>query len=174
MMYYGGVRVKSDKIVAMQRALYEKFPTITVINMADVMDRIKEVADQIALVIRFVSLFAILAGTTILASSVAGTRFRRVREVVILKTLGATRARIARIFSAEFLILGSVAGLMGTLLATGFSAIVLKRLLNAELRFDWAPTVLAIVLSAVLAAAVGWLASFRILGQKPLEVLRGE
>ena len=52
----------------------------------------QEVVDQIALVIRFISAFAILAGAIILASSIAGTRFRRVREIVIFKTLGATRA----------------------------------------------------------------------------------
>ena len=72
-------------------AVYERFPTITVVNMADVLDTIQSVVDQISLVVRFISAFSILAGAVILASSVAGTRFRRIREVVILKTLGATR-----------------------------------------------------------------------------------
>jgi putative ABC transport system permease protein len=173
-VYYGAVRVKPDQVAQLQRILYERYPTVTVVNMADVVERVREVVDQIAVIVRFVSLFAIFAGATILASSVAGTRFRRVREVVILKTLGATRGRIARIFSAEFLILGTVAGLMGTLLATGFAALVLKRLLNAELRFEWPALAIAVALTAIVATGVGWLASYRILGQKPLEVLRGE
>ena len=90
--------------------VYEHFPTITVVNMAEVLDTIQSIVDQISLVVRFISFFSILAGAVILASSVAGTRFRRIREVVILKTLGATRRRIAQIFSMEFLVIGTVAG----------------------------------------------------------------
>ncbi len=116
----------------MQKAIYDRFPTITVVNMADVLDTIQSVVDQISLVVRFISGFSILAGAVILASSVAGTRFRRIREVVILKTLGATRQRIAKIFSVEFFVIGTVAGLMGGLLAGGFGWVVLNRLLKPE------------------------------------------
>ena len=173
-VYYGAVRMKPDSVAALQRMAYEQFPTVTVLNMADIIERVQEVVNQVAFVIRFISLFAILAGATILASSVAGTRFRRVREVVIFKTLGATRGRIAKIFSAEFLILGTVAGLMGSLLAIAFSMVVMKQLIKVDYRFSPLPILIAIALTALIAAAAGWLASFRILGQKPLEVLRGE
>ena len=173
-IYYGSLRVKPRAVAPLQRAVYEKLPTITVINMADVLEIVQQVVDQISLVVRFVSAFTIVAGAIILASSVAGTRFRRIREVVILKTLGATRRRVAGIFSMEFLVLGAAAGLLGSALATGFAAIVVKRLLKAEFHFDAFAAALAIVLTAVVANAAGWLASFRILGQKPLEVLRDE
>ncbi len=63
---------------------------------------------------------------------------------------------------------------MGGILATLFSGIVLKRLLNAQFQFDPKAALSAIVLTALLANASGWLASFRILRQKPLEVLREE
>ena len=119
-----------------QREAFEKFPTVTVVNIADALEIVQQVVDQIALVIRFLSAFAILAGAIILAASIAGTRFRRVREVVILKTLGATRRHVGRIFSVEFLTLGTVAGLMGGILATIFSSLVLKRLLSAHFQFD--------------------------------------
>ena len=89
-VYYGGVRMQPNAVGALQRAVFAKFPTITVVNIADALAIAQQVVDQIALVIRFLSGFAILAGAIILAASVAGTRFRRVREVVILKTLGAT------------------------------------------------------------------------------------
>ncbi|MBX9603267.1 MAG: FtsX-like permease family protein, partial [Bryobacteraceae bacterium] len=173
-MYYGGVRMRPDAVGALQRASYEKFPTVTVINIADALSMVQEVVDQIAVVIRFLSAFAILAGAVILAASVAGTRFRRVREVVILKTIGARRKQIARIFSVEFLALGAVAGLLGSLLAILFSNVVMKRLLEAELHFDVVAVLVSVAATALLANAAGWLASFRILGQKPLEVLREE
>ena len=84
----------------------------------------------------------------------AGTRFRRVREVVILKTLGATRRSAGRIFSVEFLTLGVVAGLMGALLASVFSRLLLNRLLDAKFAFDWSATLVAMVLTAAARASL--------------------
>ena len=173
-VFYGGVRMQPSSVGALQRAVFAKFPTITVVNIADALAIAQQVVDQIALVIRFLSGFAILAGAIILAASVAGTRFRRVREVVILKTLGATRRRVQRVFSIEFTALGGVAGLLGAGLAAAFSSLVLKRLLNAKFQIDLPATGVAIVGTAVLANLSGWLASFRILKQKPLEILREE
>ena len=76
MVYYGGVRMQPSSVGALQRAVFDKFPTITVVNIADALAIAQQVVDQIALVIRFLSGFAILAGAIILAASVAGTRFR--------------------------------------------------------------------------------------------------
>ena len=173
-IYYGSARVRPADVPSLQRVMYQRFPTVTVVNVADVMQIIDDVVQRIAMVIRFISAFTILAGAVMVASSVAGTRFRRMREVVILKTLGATRRRIAWIFSVEFLALGLVAGLMGSLLASGFSALLLKRLLDIEFRLDPQAAAFALVLSSLLAAGAGWAASFRILGRKPLEILREE
>ena len=173
-MYFAGARLRPASVAAFQKAAFQQFPTVTVINGADVLEIVQGVVDQVALVVRFVSLFAILAGAIILASSVAGTRFRRIREVAILKTLGASRRRVAAIFSIEFLVLGAVAGAMGALLAGGFSNLLLVRLLDGQFRFDAAPYVVAVVLTAGIANLAGWAASYRILGQKPLEVLRSE
>jgi putative ABC transport system permease protein len=173
-IYYGGLRARPDAVPEIQKNLYESFPTITVVNMAEVMDTIQSIVDQISLVVRFISFFSILAGAVILASSVAGTRFRRIREVVILKTLGATRARIARIFSIEFVVIGAVAGLMGGLLAGAFAWLVLNRLLRADAQPDVFPMFVSIAGTALLAVATGWAASYRTLGQKPLEILRDE
>jgi putative ABC transport system permease protein len=155
--------------------MYRQYPAVTVINVADVLDRVQEVVDQIALVVRFISAFSILAGIIILASSVAGTRFRRIREVVILKTLGATRRRVSAIYSAEFLILGIAAGIMGSSLAIALTNLLLKRLLDIqEYRFDPLPNAVAIVGTAMITVLSGWLASYRIIEQKPLEALRNE
>jgi putative ABC transport system permease protein len=173
-VYYGSARVQPRAVAALQRVMYQRFPTVTVINVADVMQIVEEVVDRISVVIRFISAFTILAGAVMVASSVAGTRFRRIREVVILKTLGATRRRIAGIFSVEFLVLGAVAGIMGSLLASGFAALVLKFLMEIEFQFDPLANSAAIALAALIAAAAGWIASFPILGRKPLEILRDE
>jgi putative ABC transport system permease protein len=172
--YYGAARIAPDLAAGLQREAFEKFPSISVINVADVLAIVQEVVDQIAVVIRFISAFAILGGIVILVSSVMATRFRRVQEVAILKTLGATRRQVSGIFSVEFLVLGITAGAMGSLLASGFSSLLLEQVLDAEYRFDLWPNVICVAGTALLANLAGWLASFRILGQKPLAVLRGE
>ena len=173
-VYYGSARVQPKAVPSLQRVMYNRFPTVTVINVADVMQVVEDVVDRISVVIRFISAFTILAGAVMVASSVAGTRFRRIREVVILKTLGATRRRIAGIFSVEFLVLGAVAGVMGSLLASGFAAMVLKFLMEIEFHFDPVANLTAIALAALIAAGAGWAASFPILGRRPLEILRDE
>jgi putative ABC transport system permease protein len=173
-IYYGSLRAQPSAVPALQQALYERFPTVTVVNIADVLQIVQGVVDRISQVVRFISMFAILAGAVILSSSVAGTRFRRMREVVILKTLGATRWRVSRIFSVEFLVLGAVAGIMGSLLAGGFANLLLKQTLDAETQFPVVAILLSVLGTALIANAAGWMASFRILGQKPLEILREE
>lgn len=172
-IYFAGARVKTDKVPQVQAAVYSQYPTISIINIADVLDIIQEVVDQIAVVIRFISAFAILGGVIILAASVAGTRFRRIREVVILKTFGGTRWRIASIFSVEFILLGLCAGGMGAMLATGFTSLLMKQFFKeSEFLGDWRALGIAVIGSALIANAAGWAASARILGQKPLEILR--
>ena len=173
-VYYGAVHVDPPKIPQVEEAVFNRFPTVTVMDLADVLRRIQEAVDQVALVVRFLAAFAILAGIIILSSSVAGTRYRRIREVAILKTLGATRRRITSIFSIEFSIIGATAGLVGGILANIFTRIVSDRFIDAAFDFDWISLIVVMFATAVLANIAGWLASARILDQRPLEVLRGE
>lgn len=172
--WFGTARMAPERVAAFQRDAYRRFPSVTVINAADVLSIVQEVVDQVAVVVRFISGFAILAGAIILASTVAGTRLRRTREAAVLKTLGARRARLVAIFSVEFAILGAVAGLIGGALATLFARLLLLRLLDAQFRFEVLPNLATVLLTAALALATGWLASVRILNRRPLAVLRDE
>jgi putative ABC transport system permease protein len=172
-VWYGAARVDSKQISVIERSLFATFPTVTVINLADVLDRIESVVRQITFVVRFLAGFSIFAGLMILASSIASTRFRRTREAVVLKTLGATRGRIIRIFSVEFSVLGLLAGAVGAVFANLLTRVLLNRL-EAQWHFEWRATLVALLGTAVLAAATGWIASYRILGLRPLEVLREE
>lgn len=173
-VYYGAVHVDPAKIPQLEEILFDRFPTVTVMNLADVLKRIQEAVDEVALVIRFLALFAIIAGVIILSSSVAGTRYRRIREVAILKTLGGTKRRIAEIFSIEFTIIGAVSGLVGSILANLFTRVVSEKFIEVSPQFDWLSLLIAMLGTALLANLAGWLASARILDQRPLEVLRGE
>ena len=171
--WYGGAHIDSKQVPAMERALFAAYPTVSVINIADVLDRIESVVDQITFVVRFLAGFSILAGLMILASSIASARFRRMREAVVLKTLGATRMRIVRTFSVEFSVLGLLAGSVGVVFANLLTRVLLHRL-EIGFHIDWLATAIALVGTAILATGTGWIASYRILGLRPLEVLREE
>ena len=172
-VWYGGVHVDPEHVGELQRALYKGYPTVTVINVAQALETVRAVVIQITYVIQFLAAFSIFAGVIILASSIAGTRYRRIREVVVLKTLGATRRRIATVFSIEFAVLGLVSGVVGILFANIIARVLLTRMTVAY-HFLWGWTVAALVGTAALTVATGWMASHRILGRKPLEVLREE
>lgn len=172
--YIGGVRVLPEYSLEVTRAAFEAFPSVLFVNAVDFFETVQEVVDQIAFVIRFVSGFAIVAGVIILVSSVAATRFRRLREVAVLKTLGATRNRVARIFSVEFLVLGGVAGLAGSILAVSYSALLTRDILDLDAVIEWPAIIVTVASAALIATTAGWGASLRILGSKPLEILRDE
>jgi putative ABC transport system permease protein len=171
--WYGGVHIDPKQVGSMERSLFLAYPSITVINLADILERIDSVVEQITFVVRFLAGFSIFAGLMILASSVASTRFRRMREAVVLKTLGATRMRIVRTFSVEFSVLGLLAGSVGVVFANLLTR-VLIHLAQLEFHVDWPATLIALFGTAILATATGWMASYRILGLRPLEVLREE
>ena len=171
--WYGGAHIDTKQVPAMERALFAAYPTVTVIYIADVLDRIESVVDQITFVVRFLAGFSILAGLMILASSIASSRFRRMREAVVLKTLGATRMRIVRTFSVEFSVLGLLAGSVGVVFANILTRVLLRKL-EVDFHIDWYATLVSLVGTAILATATGWIASYRILGLRPLEVLREE
>jgi putative ABC transport system permease protein len=170
--YFGAVRVKPGGIGPLQKRIFESYPTVTVVNAADILDIVQGVMDKTSQAISFVAGFAIAGGLIVLASSVAGTRYRRMREVAIFRTVGATKAALVRIFTVEFMVIGLAAGLLGSVLATIFSSILVARLLEASYHFRWFPALVATAVTALLTSLAGWMASYGVLRKKPLEILR--
>lgn len=170
--YIGTVRIPAAKVAALQSSLYKQFPNVTSIDAGQVLVRVQELLDKMSSVIRFVAVFAIIAGMIILASSVVSTRYQRIREAILFKTLGATRAQVAGIQAAEFMVSGSAAGLSGSILAAIAADLLLGRLLDTEFDFQWLPLLTATAATGVLAVVTGWLASRGVLSHRPFEILR--
>jgi putative ABC transport system permease protein len=167
-------RVPEDGEDRVQSAVVAAFPNITAIPVREVLTRVTSVLDQIALAMRLVAGFSIVSGLVVMAGALAITRYQRLYQSVILKALGATRGLVARAFAVEYLLLGAGAGLCGTALAAALAWAVLRFAL--DVRWAWAPgtLVLGVTAAIALAVAVGFLGTIRLLGQKPLGVLRGE
>lgn len=172
--WYGGLHCDPSATGQLRRVLYQHYPTITVIDVAATVETVRQVLLQISYVIQFLAGFSTFAGIVILASAIAGTRYRRIREVVVLKTLGATRPRIASIFSIEFAVLGLIAAAVGLVFANGLARILLRQVFHFDYHLNVGWNFAALCATSLLTVAAGWLASHRVLGQKPLEVLREE
>jgi len=157
-----------------QSAVTAAFPNVTAIPVREVLERIAGVLDQIALAIRLLAGVSIATGLIVTAGALGVSRHQRLYQSVILKTLGATRGFVARVFALEYAILGVAAGLCGSLLAAALAWSVGRWALD----IGWAGSPLTIAAgiagAALLAIGVGFLGTFRLLGRKPLGVLRGE
>ncbi|HEV2054904.1 MAG TPA: FtsX-like permease family protein [Methylomirabilota bacterium] len=159
---------------AVQSAVTAAFPNVTAIPVREVLERIAGVLDQIALAIRLLAGVSIATGLIVTAGALGVSRHQRLYQSVILKTLGATRGVVGRVFAIEYAILGVAAGLCGSLLAAALAWSVGHWALD----IGWAGSPLTIAAGVggamLLALGVGFLGTFRLLGRKPLGVLRGE
>lgn len=158
----------------MQGALVARYPNVTVIDLREVLTTIQDIVDRVTLAVTVVGALVLLSGTLILVGAVSMTKFRRVYEAAILKTLGASGRLIAAMLLLEYGVLGAIAGTVGALGAVVLSWAVARYAL--ELTWEPAPAIAAagIAATALFVAAVGVLASLDVLRHKPLATLRAE
>jgi putative ABC transport system permease protein len=157
-----------------QRELVDRFPNVSVIDVADIVRGVNRILSNITLAVSFIGGFVFLSGVLILVGSIAMTKFQRVYEAAILKTLGASSRLIAAMLLLEYGVLGAIAGTVGALGAIALSWAVARYAL--DLTWHAAPTitVVGIGATAVCVAAIGVLASLDVLRHKPLATLRAE
>ena len=159
---------------ALQSAVVSAFPNVTAIPVRDVLERVAVVLANIAVAIRVIALFTVATGLVVMAGALTATRYQRLYESVVLRTLGATRGAVARAFAVEYGCLGAAAGVGGTTLAAVLAWVVLRFVLDTPWRLQPAAMALGVGLTIALSVAIGFLATFRLLGEKPLPVLRRE
>jgi putative ABC transport system permease protein len=174
MTWIATARVAGAEEARLQASVVGAFPNVTVVPVRDVLERVGGLLGQMGIAVRAIASFTLGAGLVVMAAALTATRAQRLYESVILRTLGATRGVVARAFAVEYACLGAVAGIGGTALASVLAWIVVRFFL--ETPWELAPwTLLAgVAVTVVLSVAVGFLTTWRLLGQKPLPVLRRE
>jgi putative ABC transport system permease protein len=158
----------------LQRTVAERFPNITSLDLTLIQAAIEQLVGRVSLAIRFMALFSLVTGVLVLVGAVATSRYQRVREGALLKTLGATRSQVLRVVFSEYLSLG----LLAAVSAVGLSAAAgwgLARFLF-EVGFQFPAEAIAgvIVLTTLLTVTVGLWGSVEVVRKTPLEVLRAE
>jgi putative ABC transport system permease protein len=157
-----------------QRALVDKYPNVSVIDVADVVRAVERIINNITLAVSFVASFVVLTGGLVLIGSLAMTKFQRIYEVAILKTLGANRKVLLKILIAEYGLIGFVAGFIGSLAAVGLSYTISRWVF--EIPWSFTPTVNfgGVGATMLLVTVVGTLATYDVLARKPLVTLRAQ
>jgi putative ABC transport system permease protein len=138
------------------------------------MQTVDNIFTKVAFVIQFMALFTVVTGVIVLAGAVMTGRFQRVRETVLLRTLGATEAQLVRIQLVEYIILGVLAAFVGCLLSVIGNALLAKYIFRIS---PSVPVLLVLVGGAavcVVTVVTGFLSSRGITNHPPLEVLRQE
>jgi putative ABC transport system permease protein len=155
-----------------QDAVVSAFPNVTVVPVRDILQRAAGILAQISFAIRAIALFSIAAGLTVMTGTLVASRWQRLAESAVLRTLGASRTTVARIFAVEYACLGAAAGAGGTVLAAVLAWIVQRFILEVPVALAPHLLVLGVALATTIALAVGFLATYRLLGQAPMAVLR--
>jgi putative ABC transport system permease protein len=171
-LYVGGVRLKTGTADAVQSVIYQKFPSVTIFNLSDILAAFESITNEMTLIVKCLAAFVIAAGLGVLTASVAGDRMERFREVAFLKSIGATLRQIVVMSSIEFLLVGLFAGTIGAVFASSFAALLARRLFHFTLHTEWSVIIIALFGTVALAVTVGWLASYRVLRLRPNEALR--
>ncbi|PWT90904.1 MAG: hypothetical protein C5B54_06325 [Acidobacteria bacterium] len=157
-----------------QRDLVDHYPNVTVIDVQEIVRNIKKIIDTVSIAVSFIGWFVFLSGTLILIGSIAMTKYQRIYESAVLKTLGAKRKTVLNILLIEHVLLGFAAGLIGSISAIGLSYTIAHYVF--EIPWDATPILypLGIVITIALLAIVGALASFDVINRKPLAFLRAQ
>jgi putative ABC transport system permease protein len=157
-----------------QRALLDQYPNISVIDVAEVVSAISRILNNATLAVSFLGGFVLLSGVLILVGSIAMTKFQRIYEVAVLKTLGAKRKVLLMMLFIEYGLLGLVAGLVGALASAALSYSVARFVLEIPWTLLPVQTLTGVALTVALVTVVGLGSSYSVLRRKPLATLRAQ
>jgi len=159
-------------VTLLQRAVVNRFPNVSSIDLTAIKRTIDRIVKRVSLAIRFIALFSLAVAIPVLFSAVAATRRARVREGVLLKTLGATRGQIGRILLAEYSLLGVLGGLTGMLLSIAGGWAVVRYIFKAPFGTPFVPLTGIALLVVGLTLLIGLLAGRDVFRETPITALR--
>lgn len=156
----------------LQRRVVADYPNVSAIDLDLILRTVDKVLDRVAAVVRSMALFSVATGLVVLVASVSASRFQRLRESALLRTLGASRRQVGRILLVEYAALGALAALAGLALAVGGGWALATYVFEVRFAPAWDWLAAALVAVPALTVAVGLLGSRGVRTAPPLEVLR--
>jgi putative ABC transport system permease protein len=164
----------SEHSARVQRAVVGGFPNVTAIDLALVMETVDGIFTKVAFVIEFMAGFTVLTGIIVLAGAVMTGRFQRIRETVLLRTLGATRRQLQQIQLVEYAILGVLAAIVSCALSVVGNALLAKFIFRITPSVPMGLLIVGALAVCVVTVITGLLSGRGVTDHPPLEVLRQE
>jgi putative ABC transport system permease protein len=154
------------------KSVADAFPMVTTVRVREALETIGTVVTNLVLAIRGASAITLISAVLVLGGALAAGHRHRVYDAVILKTLGATRARLLGAYALEYLMIGFATAVFGVIAGSVAAWLIVTRLMT--LTFVWQAGSAAIVVAAALLVTVGLglLGTLLALNQKPAAVLR--
>ncbi|HEY0653815.1 MAG TPA: FtsX-like permease family protein [Chryseosolibacter sp.] len=159
---------------AFQQALVMQFPNVSLIDLRLILSTVNELFNKLGLIIRFLALFSIITGLVVLAGAVINSKFVRIKENVLLRTVGARTRQITQITLIEYAYLGLFSALTGMILSLGGGWLLTKFFFEITFAFDWLELLTIGLGVIILTIAIGWFNSREVISTPPLQVLRKE
>lgn len=163
-----------ERSAALQRDLVQKFPNVTILDLRQVFTIVEDILDKVSWVINFMAFFSILTGFIVLIGSVRNSKYQRIKESVLLRTLGAKSKQILQITALEYVYLGIIGSLTGILLSLIGSQLLATLLFKEPFIPSAIPFLVFLPGITFLVVLIGLSNLKSVLQSPPLEVLRKE
>lgn len=157
---------------AFQQAVVRQFPNISIVDLGFVLSVLDDLLDKLGDIIRFMAMFSIITGVVVLIASVRISKYQRIQESVLLRTMGASRKQILAITAIEYFFLGALSAATGILIAFLGSWTLAKYSFDIPFNASMLPALLLFLAIAILTIIIGLFNSRGILNKPPLEILR--
>ncbi|HEX6180922.1 MAG TPA: FtsX-like permease family protein [Chitinophagaceae bacterium] len=157
-----------------QQTLVKQYPNVSIIDLGLILSILNEVLSKIGFVIRFMAAFSMITGLIVLVASVLISKYQRVQESVLLRTLGSSRRQIFAITALEYFFLGALAAFTGILLALAGSWALAYYVFETPFAPELLPMLIVFVSVAMLTVVIGLVNSRFVVSRPPLEILRQE
>lgn len=169
--YISSLYVPADGY-GMLNEMVRAFPNITVLDVAAIMDHVRGIMERVAAAVEYVFIFTLLAGVLVMYAAVHATLDERIRDTVLLRTLGASRGQLLRGLIAEFVALGLLAGLAAATLASLLGYLISTQVLDLSYAPGWELWAVG-ALAGALGVGIAGIAGTRfVLATPPVRVLR--
>ncbi|MCR9174958.1 MAG: ABC transporter permease [Alphaproteobacteria bacterium] len=169
------LRVADPSIeAAVQRAVSNALPNVTAIRVKEALNAANRILEAVAISVRATAAVTLIAGTLVLAGAVAAGHARRVRDAIILKVLGATRIRIVKTYLLEYGLLGLATALIASVLGSGIAFGVVTQVMRSDFVLSVTAVATTAAVATVITLSMGFIGTWRALGQRPAGLLRNE
>jgi putative ABC transport system permease protein len=174
-VYVTATRVDDQQIAnKFQRELIMSFPNVSLIDLRLILSTVNDLFNKLGSVIRFLAMFSIITGLAVLSGAVINSKFVRMKENVLLRTIGARTRQITRITLIEYAYLGIFSALTGMILSIGGGYLLTTFFFKIQFAFDALELVIITFGVVLLTMFIGWWNSREVIATPPLQVLRKE